>query len=51
VLSFGPNPPADDSHWVKTTPGRGWFVYLRIFGPEQPAFDGTWKPGDFQATN
>ena len=50
VLSFGPNPPADDSHWVKTTPGRGWFAYLRIFGPEQPAFDGTWRPGDFEPT-
>jgi hypothetical protein len=22
--------------------------YLRLYGPEQPAFDGTWKPGDFE---
>jgi hypothetical protein len=27
--------------------GKGWFVYFRIYGPEAPAFDGTWKPGDF----
>jgi hypothetical protein len=26
----------------------GWFVCLRIYGPEQAAFDGTWKPEDFQ---
>jgi hypothetical protein len=48
-LYFGPNPPADkDSVWIKTTPGRGWFSYFRIYGPDAPAFDGSWKPGDFQ---
>ena len=30
-------------------PGKGWFVYFRIYGPEEPAFDGNWKPGDFEA--
>jgi hypothetical protein len=29
----------------------GWFVYFRIYGPEQAAFDGTWKPGDFEQVN
>ena len=49
-LSFGPTPPADadSDSWIKTAPGRGWFAYLRIYGPERPAFDGTWKPGDFE---
>ncbi|VVE11118.1 DUF1254 domain-containing protein [Pandoraea anhela] len=47
VLSFGPNPPKGDaSHWIKTVPGRGWFAYFRIYGPEAAAFDKTWKPGD-----
>lgn len=27
---------------------KGWFVYFRIYGPEAPAFDGSWKPGDFE---
>jgi hypothetical protein len=27
-------------------PGKGWFVYLRLYGPEQPYFDKTWVPGD-----
>jgi hypothetical protein len=27
----------------------GWFAYFRIYGPEQAAFDGSWKPGDFEA--
>jgi hypothetical protein len=49
-LYFGPEPPADgEGRWIQTVPGRGWFSYFRIYGPEQPAFDGDWKPGDFEA--
>jgi hypothetical protein len=48
-LLFGPSPPAgQEARWIKTAPGKGWFVYLRIYGPEQAAFDKSWKPGDFQ---
>lgn len=32
----------------KTMPGKGWFVYFRIYGPGQPAFDGSWQLPDFQ---
>ena len=47
-LQFGPTAPDDEAaHWVQTKPDVGWFVYLRLYGPEQAAFDGTWKPGDF----
>lgn len=50
TLQFGPTPPAgaDAARWIKTAPGRGWFAYIRIYGPEAAAFDGTWKPGDFE---
>jgi hypothetical protein len=48
-LYFGPNAPAGkEGRWIKTIPGKGWFVYLRLYGPEAPAFDGSWKPGDFE---
>ena len=48
-LRFGPEPPGDDArYWIRTIPGRGWFAYLRIYGPQAPAFDGRWKPGDFE---
>jgi hypothetical protein len=40
--------PAKEGQWIKTNPGNGWFVYFRLFGPDGPAFDGTWKPGDFE---
>ncbi len=49
VLRFGPTQPATDTaRWIKTIPGKGWFVYFRIYGPEPAAFDGSWKPGDFE---
>ena len=48
-LYFGPSSPAGrETRWIKTSPGKGWFAYLRIYGPEQAAFDKSWKPGDFQ---
>jgi hypothetical protein len=50
-LHFSPTPPDDPDArgaWIQTLPGKGWFAYIRIYGPEQPAFDGSWKPGDFE---
>lgn len=49
-LYFGPKLPAGvpEQNWVQTTPGKGWFVYLRLYGPEQPYFDKTWVPGDVE---
>jgi len=51
-LYFGPTAPAgQEARWIKTTAGRGWFAYIRIYGPEAAAFDGSWKPGDFEPAN
>jgi hypothetical protein len=48
-LYFGPTTPSGhENQWVKTIPGKGWFTYFRIYGPAAPAFDGSWKPGDFE---
>jgi hypothetical protein len=48
-LYFGPSAPVGkEGQWIKTNPGKGWFVYLRLYGPEAPAFDGSWKPSDFE---
>lgn len=50
-LHFGPQAPRGrENFWVETAPGKGWFVYFRIYGPEPPAFDGSWRPGDFERT-
>ena len=48
-LYFGPSAPAGQTiRWIQTIPGKGWFTYFRIYGPERPAFDGSWRPGDFE---
>jgi hypothetical protein len=49
-LHFGPEQPdGAQGRWIQTVPGRGWFCYFRIYGPAQPAFDGTWRPSDLTA--
>jgi hypothetical protein len=48
-LYFGPRAPkGKEGQWIQTTPGKGWFTYFRIYGPKEAAFDGSWKPGDFE---
>ena len=43
----GPQAPqGKEANWVKTVPGRGWFVYLRLYGPLEPFFEQTWRPDD-----
>jgi hypothetical protein len=46
---FAPKAPAgQESNWVQTMPGKGWNSLLRLYGPLQPWFEKTWKPGDFE---
>jgi hypothetical protein len=48
-LHFGPNAQrGHEGRWIKTIPGKGWFAYLRLYGPEPAAFDGRWQPHDFE---
>lgn len=45
---FSPKSPGTGKNWLKTIPGKGFFVILRLYGPKQTFFDQTWKPGDIQ---
>jgi len=46
---FGPEPPAGkEANWVQTLPGKGWWVALRLYGPLEPWFDKTWRPGEIE---
>jgi hypothetical protein len=46
---FGPEPPSGkEANWVQTIPGKGWFVALRLYGPLEPWFDKTWRPGEIE---
>jgi len=47
-LYFGPKPPKGHrQNWIETVPGKGWMVLIRLYGPLEPWFDKTWRPGDF----
>jgi hypothetical protein len=49
---FGPKAPAGmENNWVQTIPGKGWFMILRLYGPLEPWFNKTWKPGEFELVN
>jgi hypothetical protein len=48
-LYFGPKaPPGKESNWVQTTPGQGWNTVLRLYGPLEPWFNKTWRPGEIE---
>jgi hypothetical protein len=48
-LYFAPEPPAGhESNWIQTIPGVGFFVMFRLYGPLEPALDGTWKLADIE---
>ena len=46
---FGPKAPDGyENNWVQTLPGKGWFMILRLYGPLEPWFDKTWRPGEIE---
>ena len=48
-LYFGPTAPAGkESNWLQTVPGKGWWAILRLYGPTEPWFDKTWRPGEIE---
>jgi hypothetical protein len=46
---FGPTAPAGhEANWVQTLSGKGWNPMLRLYGPLDPWFDKTWRPGEIE---
>ena len=44
---FGPEAPeGQENNWVQTIPGKGLNVILRLYGPLEPWYDKTWRPGE-----
>jgi hypothetical protein len=49
TMWFGPSAPqGHEGNWIQTMPAKSYNVLLRLYGPLQPWFDKTWKPGDFE---
>jgi hypothetical protein len=48
-LYFGPKPPeGKEANWIQSVPGKGWYTILRLYGPLEPWFDKTWRPGEIE---
>ena len=49
-LYFGPKGPGagQESNWIQTLPGKGFYPFFRFYGPKEGVFDGTWKMPDVE---
>jgi hypothetical protein len=48
-IYFGPRAPAGkEANWIATVPGKGWFAIFRLYGPLEPWFSKTWRPGEIE---
>jgi hypothetical protein len=46
---FGPTaPPGKEKNWIQTVPGKAWNTILRLYGPLEPWFNQTWRPGEIE---
>jgi len=44
---FGPKAPkGQENNWVQSVPGKSWSMIFRLYGPLEPWFDKTWRPGE-----
>jgi hypothetical protein len=48
-IYFGPKPPkGKERNWIPTNLDEGWFSYVRLFGPLEACFDGSWLLNDIE---
>jgi hypothetical protein len=40
--------PEGAANFIKTTPGHGWFLYFRFYGPTESYFDKSWQLNDIE---
>lgn len=50
TVYFGPKQPdgVKRGNWIQTTPGKGWFMILRLYSPLEPFFDKSWRPSEIE---
>ena len=45
---FGPEPVEEELNWVKTIPGKQWYMILRLYYPLESWFHKSWQPGEME---
>lgn len=49
---FGPNSvERNENNWIKTIPGKNWYIILRLYYPLDSWFDKRWRPGEIEELN
>lgn len=48
-IFVGPKAPEGyENNWIETIPGKGWFTYMRFYGPKEAYFDRSWIMPDIK---
>jgi hypothetical protein len=48
-IFFGPETAkAVENNFIKTIPGKEWYLVLRLYGPKEAWFNESWKPGEIK---
>ena len=51
-IYFAPKAPQGmESNWLETIPGKSYWLGYRMYGPLEPWFDKTWRPGEVELVN
>ena len=45
-ISDPKRPQGKRNNWIQAVSGRGWNMLFRLYGPLEPWFDKTWRPGE-----
>ncbi|NDR55847.1 DUF1214 domain-containing protein [Aliiruegeria sabulilitoris] len=49
TIWFAPEAPeGKEGNWIQTMPGKSWSTVLRLYGPLDPWFDRSWRPGEIE---
>ena len=41
-------PKGQENNWIQTVLGKGWSAIFRLYGPLEPWYDKTWRPGEIE---
>ena len=46
---FGPEVPVGkEDNWIKTIPGKAWYMIMRLYNPTESGNNILWKPGEIK---
>lgn len=51
-MYFGPKSPrGKETNWIETVAGESRFTLLRLYGPLDPWFEKSWRPGEIECAS